>query len=286
MKNFKLVFDKMYDISIFEKYGLKPVSEDYYKIKENCFCIADGVTRDTINGTPAKKPTNEQEAKEWIKEYPYPSGAYEAAKIIADSFIDEISKIEENEITEQKIKQAVIEANNKVAKINNKRKIDYVKEDYYCCVAVGGYITDDTLYAFSIGDCHISLFDEEYNLLFTTINNHKWFEDYEKNHDFDWSDPNVRKLIRSEYRNNPTKKENGKDITFGVLSGEKNAEYYIDTYKVDLKKVKYICAYSDGCENAFSSKEKVIELLKNPIILEKEQPERTLIIYEKIKNSK
>lgn len=282
MKEFKLVYDKMYDISIFKKYGLKPVSEDYYKIKDNCFCIADGVTRDNINGNPIKKPKNEKEAIEFIKEYPNPSGAYLAAKIIAESFVNNISNIKENDISEEKIKQAIVKSNNELIDINKDRCIDYLKEDYYCCVSVGGYITDNTLYAFSIGDCHISLFDEKYNLLFTTINNHKWFEDYEKLHNFDWENPKDRKLIRSEYRNNPSKKENGKDITFGVLSGEKNAEYYIDVYKIDLKNVKYICAYSDGCENLFSDTKKIETLLNNPEILENEEPERTLIIYKKV----
>lgn len=101
---FKLKFAKMYDNNIFKKYNLKPVAEDYFVVQDNIFCVADGVTRDSIYGEAIPYPKNKQEVENWVRVYPNPSGAYEAAKICADSFVKYVSesklKINENTIME------------------------------------------------------------------------------------------------------------------------------------------------------------------------------------------
>ena len=96
---FKLKFAKMFDNIIFTKYGLCPVAEDYFSVNNLSFCVADGVTRDDINGNAVEYPETELEAREWIKNYPNPSGSYKAAKIICDEFIKEINNYKESEIT-------------------------------------------------------------------------------------------------------------------------------------------------------------------------------------------
>lgn len=285
---FKLKFSKTYDNVIFTKYQLKPVVEDYFKAIGNSFCIADGVTRDDVYGNAVKYPTTKEEAINWIKRYPNPSGAYKAAEIICEKFISNITSIPDEKISENVIRREINKANKELEKINKCRKIDYLKDDYYCCEAVGGRFIEDKLYCFSIGDCHITILDKDYNVIFTTINNHKRFEIYKElilKHEkkLDWNLPETRVLIRKEYRNNPQKKYKGKDITFGALSGEKNAEYYIDTYCVDLNNAKYICAYSDGCEEFFSEEKKISNLINNLDILKNEGPERTLLVYENVK---
>lgn len=281
---FKLKFAKMYDNNIFEKYNLKPVAEDYFLVKDNIFCVSDGVTRDSVNGEVIPYPKNKEEVEYWVRVYPNPSGAYEAAKICADSFVKYVSECAD-EINEDNMKEIVKKTNQEIWKINKDRKIDYVKDDLFCCVAVGGKIVDNTLYCFSIGDCHITLLDENFDTKFTTINNHKQFENYLdmycKENEFDWSNPKYRIMVRRDYRNKPDVKYNDKEVSFGVLSGEKEAEHYIDTYKVDLTDVKYICAYSDGCEPFFENKEKLKEIIQNPERLQNEGKERTLIIYER-----
>lgn len=281
---FQLKFAKMYDNSIFKKYNINPIAEDYFAIQDSAFCVADGVTRDSINGTPVPYPKNKEEAQKWVSTYPNPSGAAEAAKICSETFVKEISM--QKEIDEQTISNVIKKVNKKIWTINEGRKIDYLAEDLYCCVAVGGIIVKNILYCFSIGDCHITALDKEFNTKFTTINNHRQFEDYLedvycKENNYDWNNPQDRIMVRRDYRNRPNKKYQGKEISFGVLSGEKEAEHYIDIYKVNLNDIKYICAYSDGCEPIFASKEKTQEILQNPEKLENEGKERTLIIYEK-----
>ncbi len=281
---FKLKFAHMYDNNIFKEYNLEPVAEDYFLVKDNIFCVADGVTRDSINGEVIPYPKNKEEVEYWVRVYPNPSGAYEAAKICADSFVKYVSECSD-EINEDNMKEIVKKTNQDIWEINKDRKIDYVKDDLFCCVAVGGKIVDNTLYCFSIGDCHITLLDGNFNTKFTTINNHKQFEDYLymycKENEFDWSNPKYRVMVRRDYRNKPDVKYNDKEVSFGVLSGEKEAEHYIDTYKVDLTDVKYICAYSDGCEPFFENKEKLKEIIQNPERLQNEGKERTLVIYER-----
>ncbi len=279
-----LKFAKMYDNNIFTKYGLTPVAEDYFKVEENVFCVADGVTRDDINGNPVPYPKNKEEAEKWIELYPNPSGAFDAAKITSDTFVNLLKR--KSKINEQIILEAAKEANKAVWNINKERKIDYLKEDLYCCEAVGGIVQEDKLYCFSIGDCHITIFNDKLEQIFTTIDNHKQFENfidniYTKENEFNWDNPKDRIMTRRDYRNKPDKKLKGKDISFGAFTGEEQAEYYIDTYEVDLEKAKYICAYSDGYEPYFDTKEKIQKLIKFPESTAMEGKERTLIIYEK-----
>ena len=61
---FKLKFAKMYDNSIFKKYNINPIAEDYFKVEDNIFCVADGVTRDSIYGESIPYPQNKQEVEE------------------------------------------------------------------------------------------------------------------------------------------------------------------------------------------------------------------------------
>lgn len=284
---FKLKFAKMYDNTIFTKHNLCPVVEDYFKTNDSTFCVADGVTRDDVNGNVVGYPETKEEALDWLSRYPNPSGAYESAKIVCETFVNDVAKLNNSEISEEKIMDIIKKSNQSLQKINDNRNIDYLKEDYYCCEAVGGRIVNNTLYCFSIGDCHITVLNDNLDVIFTTINNHKQFEDYlnniycKQNH-FDWATSEARVMVRRDYRNKPDKKYEGKDVSFGALSGEKEAEYYLDTYSIDLSTAKYICAYSDGCEPFFESKENIIKLFENLDGLKYEGKERTLVVYEKI----
>lgn len=284
---FQLKFDKLYNNTIFTKYNMSPVVEDYYVVKENAFCVADGVTRDSIYGEAICYPQSKEEVEEWISVYPNPSGAHEAAKICAKNFVSYISTTNDK-LSKELIFRIAKKVNNDIGKINENREIDYLANDLFCCVAVGGVIVNNKLFCFSIGDCHITALDENFNTQFTTINNHLQFEDYLNNiyckkHEFNWDKVEDRAMVRRDYRNKPQMKYNGKEVSFGALTGEEEAEHYIDVYEVDLSNVKYICAYSDGCEPFFESKERIQEIIKEPNKLKNEGKERTLIIYEKNK---
>ncbi len=284
---YNLKFASTYDFAVMRENNIKAVTEDYYAITRNLFCVADGVTRDLIDGTSLKYPSTKEEAQAVIEKYPNPSGATLASTICAISFIKYASSIDK--VSEDSVLEVMKKINNDIGEINKSRtNIDYVKEDLYGCVAVGGIITDDYLYCFSIGDCRIKLLDDNFNTTFDTENlNHnllpyeepKEFIDLYKD-EWKWENPKYREYYRKNIRNNVQRFENG-EYSFGVLTGEKTALPFVKISKVPLTNVKYILAYSDGCEECLDSKEKIISIIANPEQIKNEAHEKTLLIFEK-----
>lgn len=284
---YNLKFASTYDFSVMRENNIKAVTEDYYATTRNLFCVADGVTRDLIDGTSLKYPSTKEEAQAVIEKYPNPSGATLASTICATSFIKYASSIAK--VSEDSVLEVLKKINSDIGEINKSRtNIDYVKEDLYGCVAVGGIITDDYLYCFSIGDCRIKLLDDNFNTTFDTENlNHnllpyeepKEFIDLYKD-EWKWENPKYREYYRKNIRNNVQRFENG-EYSFGVLTGEETALPFVKISKVPLTNVKYILAYSDGCEECLDSKEKIISIIANPEQIKNEAHEKTLLIFEK-----
>ena len=280
---FKLKYSNRYQNQIYTKYDIKFPEEDYYYIEDNIFCVADGVTRDLIGGKIAPYPKTKEEAQYIADNYPNPSGAFESSKIIANNFV-KYMKNQEN-INEETVKEAIRKANKDVWEINKDRNIDYVGEDLYCSEAVGGIITDEYLYCFGIGDCYIKVYDEENNELFSTENDHMWMEEFEEEYlkkgKYDWLDPRSRLLIRGALRNNYLVTYKGKKVGYGALTGENRAMDFVKIYKVPLKNVKHIVAYSDGCMPYFENKQETEKTFNDPDRIKAGGSERTLVIYEK-----
>ena len=280
----QLIYSRRYQNQIYTKYGIEFPEEDCFCIDNNIFCIGDGVTRDLIGGEIRPYPKTEDEAKYIAEHYPNPSGAFMSSKIISNNFVKYIKEREKN-VDESIVKQSIKKANKDVWEINKNRKIDYIGEDLYCSVAVGGIIKEDFLYCFSIGDCYIKTFDENYNELFTTENDHFYMEEYEeeflKKGLYSWQDPRSRVLIRAGIRNNPIISYKGKKVGYGALTGEDSAMEFVKIYKVDLNNTKYICAYSDGCMPYFENKDESKKTIEIPDRIAECGSERTLIIYER-----
>lgn len=279
---FKLKYKQRYQNQIYTKYGIKFPEEDFGYVDNDLFCVADGVTRDLIGGEIRPYPKTQEEATYIANHYPNPSGSFESSKIIATNFVKYLKNSQEN-INESAIEEAIRHANKDVWEINKDRKIDYVGEDLYCSVAVGGAITEEYLYCFAIGDCYIKVFDENKKEIFTTVNDHLWLEEYEeeflKEGLYSWMDPRSRVLVRAGIRNNPIITYKGKQVGYGALTGEDTAMDFVKVYKVPLKDAKYICAYSDGCIPYFESEEEIEKTLINPDRIKEDGSERTLVIY-------
>ncbi len=290
LKMFRLLFAKTYDFGIMLKYKLDHVIEDYYVAKDNLFCVADGVTRERLDGKVFSYPLSLEEAVDINNNYPNPSGASKASKIFVDTFINDVQKQEV--VNENAIMNCVKRANEELKNLNSDRSIDYGVEDFYCCVAAGGVIKDNTLYCFSIGDCKIRVLDDDYNVLFDTtqsdINSSdeviKKPSEYDNIDDANWNWNNIeyRKYYRKEYRNNTIRKQNNMSC-FGALTGEEQAIEFVNTYIVPITdKAKYILAYSDGCDSFMGTKENRKVVIDNPDIMAEEKHEKTLIIYKRI----
>lgn len=280
---FNLKYSNRYQNQIYTKYDLEFPEEDYCYLEGNIFCVADGVTRDLIGGEIRPYPQTKEEAQYIAEHYPNPSGAFRSSKLIADGFVKYMK--ESNEANEESVREAIRKANKDVWEINKDRKIDYVGEDLYCSEAVGGIITDNYLYCFGIGDCYIKVYDENYNEIFTTENDHMWMEEFEteylKSGEYQWMDPRYRLLIRGALRNNYIVTYNGKKVGYGALTGEDSAMQFAQVSKVPLKNAKYICAYSDGCMPYFENKKEIQKTLENPDRIAENGSERTLVIYER-----
>ena len=280
---FKLKYSNRYQNQIYTKYKLKFPEEDYYYLENNIFCVADGVTRDLIGGDIRPYPKTKEEATYIAEHYPNPSGAFESSKIIANNFVRYMKEVDV--IDEQAVLEAIKKANKDVWQINKNRNIDYVGEDLYCSEAVGGIITDNYLYCFGIGDCYIKAYDDNYNEIFTTENDHMWMEKFEEEYlkkgEYEWMNPRYRLLIRGALRNNYIVTYNGEKVGYGALTGEDRAMDFVKISKVPLDKVKYIVAYSDGCMPYFEDKKQIEETLNTPDRIKQHGSERTLVIYEK-----
>ncbi len=276
---YSLRFSKTYGFGIMEKNKLQQVIEDRYYADDKIFCVADGVTRDYKDGTPLEYPQNIEDAKKIMKKYPNPSGAAKAAEIC----VADLVKCLKNKSVQKNFKYAIGLANEDIKKINAGRKINYVAEDDYCCVAAGGLIENDQLFCFSIGDSGIKVLDDDCNIIFDS-------EAYLKDDAdlltrlmdkvFTWKDNCYRKYIRKHLRNNVWLKNIGK-CNVGVLDGSEEAVEFLITYQVSLKNAKYILAYSDGCSESLDTKEKLKEVIENPEKIKETIPEKTLIVYEK-----
>ncbi|MFB6181496.1 MAG: hypothetical protein ABEJ24_01220 [Candidatus Magasanikbacteria bacterium] len=230
-----------------QKYGHLIPPEDSVMIdKDNeVFCVADGVTRD-VGGTIT------DDKKDILIDYPNLSGARLAADTFTCTFVDYLQT--NNSL--QALKTAFCKGNDKIRELNRQREIDYIENDYYSCVASGGIVLDQTLYWGAICDCGVAVFSESSELKFKTPDYKKAFDEYEENEikssDFNWSMPEYRKIIRSEYRNNTEYKKSKEYESFGVLTGEQEAEEFMHFGKVNLGKNDLVLFYSDGFLDYFS----------------------------------
>lgn len=276
---FKVIFSKTYDNSSYIRNNVKAIVEDYFLVQDNKFCVADGVTKDLLNGEVTGYPETMEEIDRVMKNYPNPSGSFDAAKITCDSFVELISKYDESQISKDQIFDTVVNVNKNVWEINKDLKPDYISNDLHCCTAAGGIITGNTLYCFNVCDSNITVLDENINPIFSTFNDHVSLDDYLE--DFNWQNKETRQMARRDFRNKHNV-INGKDLSYGAISGEENVKDYIYTYEVDLSNAKYICAYSDGCEPNFSDTEEIKKLINDPESIKNSGKEKTLIIYEKV----
>ncbi len=215
--------------------------EDHFKITKNIFSVADGITRDPETSIYWKDKSRE----ELIKDYPQKSGAYLAAKFFCSSFNKYLSN---KEINQKNLRSAFIFANNQIKNLN-KRYIpvpDYLVNDFYACVASGGVIKDGFLYWGAITDCGIIVYDKKGKTKFQTPDYMEPFAKYISKHKGYWNDPKRRVFIRSIFRNNSKQIKNGKLVSYGALTGEKQAEFFMHFGKVRLEKDDVIIFHTDG----------------------------------------
>ena len=231
-------------------YGHLMPPEDSMLVEGKIFCVADGITRDPIS----PKDFANLSIEERLKNYPNPSGA----RLAADTFCESFVKYLKNEkiISVKTIRKAFIFGNKEIDRLNKKyvKKVDYLVNDFFGCVASGGVIYKNKLFWGAICDCGIIIYNKDGKIKFQTPNWMKPFEEYERKFlgRENFGHPEYRRMIRSEYRNNPKKIINNKCVSYGALTGEKEAEKFMNFGEIKLNKGDLIVFYSDGFASTVS----------------------------------
>lgn len=267
--------------------------EDFYKMHKiypqtNILSVADGITRDCLDGHPVNKSISGL-IRTFVA-YPRPSPAKEAAKIFCGLTFDYTSL----DINEELIKSKFRDANQEIKMFNWEvyPSPDYLVNDFAACVASIAIEKNSEVYYGFIADCGVAILDSKGNLRFKTPNegpNSKGSidQDIKTKYNTSFSEPRGRKIIRSEYRNNPKN-----HLAYGALTGEESAMEYVRIGMLPRDHKDYVLVYSDGLEEIIFNGDKdisgpFVDTLKNNISqLEKfcekiVKSEGTLIVSQK-----
>lgn len=224
--------------------------EDQFYVSENEAIIADGITRDPIGISDFSLCTKQ----DFLEKYPRPSGAELAAKVICGTF----SK------TQGTLMEKLIECNKNVHILNEKyiNKCDYLQNDYFGAVASCVNIENNILNYAYICDCGIIVYDQLGNIKFQTEDDKEKYSDpFIKNIGIPWNLPEARIIVRRDYRNNLDNIQNDKCVSYGAITGERDAIEFIRDGRLSLKNGDLILLYSDGFINFLHDKEFIKQLL-------------------------
>lgn len=212
------------------KYPYLPQEDSYsHNYEKGIFAVADGITHD-------ENPDGS---------YPNPSDSAEVAKIITTEIV---KYLETAEFSEQSIKEAFIQASQKVEEYNKTRPFykDRESNGYTIGAAIAsvGWVKENKLIYGVLDDCFISIFSEDYidhPILKSYVDHSANYLD--KVHK--WEDIETRKHWRKDIRNNTFVYE-GIEYGYGAIDGRDGFIKYLQVGTEDLKKDDLVCVYSDG----------------------------------------
>ncbi len=236
----KILYKNTFDNTITQKYDSNFPREDQFFANKKVAVVADGITRDPIGISWTETKENLKKA---IEHYPRPSGAELAAKEVASTF--------EHNFTGN-LKETMILANNNIKLLNEKYVpvCDYLENDYYGTVAAATFIENHILYYAYICDCGIIVYDKNGKIIFQTEDEYeKISRPFFKKLPYLWEDDRARVIRRRDYRNNLNMICDGKCVSYGALTGEDSAKFFIREGMLPLKNDNVVVVYSDGFFN-------------------------------------
>lgn len=245
--------------------------EDHYYAKDHIAIVADGITRDPIGVFDLKSVSFNQ----FLEKYPRPSGAELAAKEIVKTF----------ELENGSLKERLIKCNTMVKILNEKniKNCDYLQNDYYGAVASAALIENGYLKYAYICDCGIVIYDKNGSIKFQTEDDKEKYSDpYCNNIGIPWNLPEARIIVRRDYRNNLNNIKEGKCVSYGALTGEENAIYFIREGKIKLDIGDIVVVYSDGFNQILNIKDFINEIINfNEMSFERYIDKISKVDYEK-----
>jgi len=204
-------------------------NEDHFILGQGTFIIADGVTRDRINGV-----------------YPNPSPASIVSKFFCDSIIESNIKSKNFNIV-----QAFIDANRVIKNFNGQINSSSFKPG-----TVGIVVSlnkDNTMSFASIGDCILIVIRDNSVIKL----NNKQTAALRK------AEANGQKFSATEIRNELCNNPNH-PLGYGVLNGNIKAVNFIEHGNFDLKKSDIIVLMTDGLE-ILMEQDNFVDIIKRPI---------------------
>jgi len=230
----------------------KPFEDAYrYDEREGLIVVADGITRDPKGMSVLPEKRSIVGGVKFVLKYKKPSDAKKAANTFSDKAFDSMKGFNRNNRDELAVLQSFIRGNKAVDSLNKQYNPypDYLENDYFGCVAAIASIQRGVLTYGFISDCGVAVFDVNGNLQFKTNDegpNSKGSIDNEiyERYSERFNNPDGRKRIRSEYRNNPAN-----PLAYGALTGEGSAIGYVKTGQRNLTPGDFVFVYSDGLEH-------------------------------------
>lgn len=253
------------------------------------------------------------------KEYPFDDYGYEAADTFCKSFLKHGEKfLKSSKPDDESFKKVLIQCNKEIGKLNKqlgKKFNDKVNYDLAETVGIGMIIKNNKLFYGGLEDCYVNVLrgkqlKNQANWKYQIMKAGKYLdilskEDKLKNYIPKELDGKIRKGNEWEpcwcnyLRNNPKAfDKDGNLVGWGCFTGEKNAEYFIQSYSLELEKNDHVLLFSDGMipvlddinflkwflENKSNSfyfqlqmREKIQELLKGKDSADKE---KTLLYFQ------
>ena len=238
MKQGMLLFAKTYENTRTIWYNF-PV-EDVFWCDEKCAIVADWVTRDPI-WLPDFSGVS---LSDFINNYPRPSWWALAAEKAVQAFKDNFNV---------KLDDRLLVCNREIQKLNDELNpgVDYLENDYFATVVAAIEIEDLKMFYSYICDCGVIVYDNNWKIKFHTDDCKKMYSDkyidkYMESKWLKWASPQARFDIRKYFRNNIENIQNGNCVSYGCLTGEDNAKFFIRNWCVSLDVGDYIIVYSDG----------------------------------------
>lgn len=254
----------------------KPI-EDFFEISRRgrFVSIADGVTRDPRNMPLLPSMKDIPGMINFLKNYPNPSSAFQRAKEFCEYFNLYLAADEMQDPYFPKpqsvynafcsINKLFLSSNESYKKSNGIKDFDYLEHDIPGCTAVGVVEDNGVLFYGYIADCGLAVFDKKGNIQFKTENqgpNSRGSidRDVKIRYGTDFAHPEGRKIIRSQYRNNPSN-----PLSYGVLTGEPKAMEYLAQGSCIFNEGDLGIVYSDGLEDVVNSVDFADKIRKNQI---------------------
>lgn len=246
----------------------RPEDSYEYDEKDGLMVVADGITRD-----PKNMPVlpNRKELAGMLKFFwNYPGSKLKfwkreisPAKITADrccnAFMGAMRSFDCKDARAIYLSYGKVNEEINILKEKHNPEPDYLENDYWGCVSAGSAIREEEgqrilSYGY-IADCGIAVFGNGNGKKFWTLNegpNSKGSidADIKEKYKTGFKFPEGRRIIRSEYRNNPKQL-----LAYGALTGEENAMKYVRVGEIEIEKRDIVIIHTDGLEDIVKSGE-------------------------------